>query len=149
MNTLQTPYETGLKRRLKEPDWPLRQPPDPEVMEKPKRRHFTAEYKLRILHEAEACAPGELGALLRREGLYSSNLTSWRRQRAKGELAALSAKPRGRKVKPNDARTKRIIELERKNQQLLERLKQAELIIEVQKKVAALLNEPLKNSEKF
>jgi transposase len=149
MNTVQTSYESRLDSRLKERDRPLRQPPDPEVVEKPKRRQFTAAYKLRILGEADACAPGELGALLRREGLYSSNLTSWRRQRAKGELAALSPRSRGRKAKPIDAKSRRIIELEQENQRLLERLKQAEAIIEVQKKVAALLNGPLWNSERL
>ncbi|MEM4846680.1 MAG: hypothetical protein QW794_02855, partial [Thermosphaera sp.] len=83
MKAYQTFHESGRNYRPQERDWPVVQPPNPEVVEKPKRRQFTAEYKLRILQEAEACAPGELGALLRREGLYSSNLTNWRRQRAK------------------------------------------------------------------
>jgi hypothetical protein len=79
MNRLHTSYESTVDSRLKERDRPLRQPPNPEAVEKPKRRQFTAAYKLRILGEADtltgtgACAPGELGALLRREGLYSSN----------------------------------------------------------------------------
>jgi transposase-like protein len=115
-------------------------PPDPEVVEKARRRTFSAEYKLRILREAEACtASGEIGALLRREGLYSSNLTSWRRQREQGEQGALSAKPRGRKAKAVDPLTARLAQLERENARLLKRLEQAETIIEVQKKVAALL----------
>lgn len=146
MNILQTRYEAESNRRPKERDGLVLQPPDPEVVEKPKRRRFTAEYKLRVLREADACTAGELGALLRREGLYSSNLTAWRRQRAKGELAALSPKQRGRKAKSSDAKTKRLAELEQENQRLLQRLKQAEAVIEVQKKVAALLN--LGNSER-
>ncbi len=128
----------GSLHRLEQP---LQQdpPPDPEVVEKPVRRKFSAKYKLRILREAEACAPGELASLLRREGLYFSNLRCWQRQRAQGELIALSPKQRGRKKKPIDANAKRVAELERENQRLQERLKQAEAIIEVQKKVAALL----------
>jgi transposase len=139
MKAYQTFHESGRNHRPQERDWPVVQLPNPEVVEKPKRRQFTAEYKLRILQEAEACAPGELGALLRREGLYSSNLTNWRRQRAKGELEALSVKRRG--AKPLDAKSKRIAYLEEENERLLERVKQAEAIIEVQKKVAALLSE--------
>lgn len=115
-------------------------PPDPEVTEKARRRTFSAEYRLRILREAEACtASGEIGALLRREGLYSSNLTSWRRQREQGELGALLPKPRGRRAKAVDPLTAQLAQLERENARLLKRLEQAETIIEVQKKVAALL----------
>jgi len=78
----------------------LAEAPNPEVVEKPVRRRFTAEYKRAILKEADRCSAGEIGALLRREGLYSSHLTSWRRQRDLGELEALSPKKRGRKAKP-------------------------------------------------
>lgn len=118
-------------------------PADPEVVEKAKRRTFTAEYKLRILREVDACtANGEIGALLRREGLYSSHLTDWRRQRERGELEALTPKQRGRKAKPVDPAKTRLAQLERENARLLKRLEQAEIIIEVQKKVAALLGNP-------
>lgn len=110
--------------------------PDPEVPEKALRRKFTAVYKLRILKEAEDCTePGQLGALLRREGLYSSNLTLWRRQVAKG----LVPKKRGPAAQKADPHIRRIAELERENAKLAHRLKQAELIIDVQKKVANLL----------
>ena len=113
---------------------------DPEVLEKPKRRRFSAEYKLRILQEAERCKEsGQLGALLRREGLYSSNLATWRRQFERGALSGLAAKKRGRKTKPIDPRDRRIRELERENERLSRRLVQAETIIEFQKKVSDLL----------
>lgn len=129
-------------------------PPDPEVVEKARRRTFSAEYNrfgklttgLRMLREATACtASGEIGALLRREGLYSSHLTDWRRQRERGELEALSPKQRGRKAKAVDPVNTRLAQLERENARLLKRLEQAEVIIEVQKKVAALLGSPLLN----
>jgi transposase-like protein len=110
--------------------------PDPEVPEKALRRRFTPAYKLRILEEAQQCTkPGQLGALLRREGLYSSNLTLWRRQMQEG----LVPKKRGPVAHKTDPRTRRIAELERDNEKLARKLKQAELIIEVQKKVADLL----------
>ncbi len=110
--------------------------PDPEVPEKAVRRKFTPAYKLRILREAEACTqPGQIGALLRREGLYSSNLTLWRRQVEGG----LVPKKRGPVARKTDPRARRIAELERENERLTHKLKQAELIIEVQKKVADLL----------
>jgi transposase len=112
--------------------------PDPEVPEKAMRRKFTAEYKLRILKEAEACTiPGQVGALLRREGLYSSSLTLWRRQIDEG----LVPKKRGPVAKGPDPNVRRIAELEKDNARLTHKLKKAELIIEVQKKVAALLQE--------
>jgi len=118
--------------------------PDPEVPEKAARRRFTAEYKLRILREAEGCeAPGALGALLRREGLYSSHLTTWRRQREQGALEALTPKKRGRRA-PHPL-SRRVAELERETVHLQRRLKQAETIIEVQKKVSEILGIPLKS----
>jgi len=122
-------------------------PPDPEVVEKPVRRRFTVEYKLRVLCEASACTPGvgELGALLRREGLYSSQLTCWRRQREQGELNALAPKRRGRKAVEPHPLAHRVAELERANEQLRQRLQQAEVIIDVQKKISGLLGIPLKN----
>lgn len=115
--------------------------PDPEVSAKATRRRFSAKYKMRILQEADACTPGtgELGALLRREGLYASNLYTWRRQRDEGALTGLRPKKRGRKpVTPNPLAAK-VAKLERDNARLQQRLSQAETIIAVQKKVSELL----------
>jgi transposase len=118
-------------------------PTDPEVPAKAKRRRFTTEYRLKILREADACkAPGDLGALLRREGLYSSLLSTWRRQREEGALIALRSRKRGPKPKAVDPRVK---QLEKENARLQRRLQQAEAIIEVQKKVAEILGIPLKS----
>lgn len=115
--------------------------PDPEVVPKVRRRRFTAEYKLRILREADACTkPGQIGALLRREGLYSSHLSEWSRRRDKGFLTAAGETRRGRKAKPVDPSAKRVAELERENRRLSEKLRKAEIIIDFQKKVQALLN---------
>ena len=114
--------------------------PDPEVEAHPKRRRFTREYKLRILREADRCRqPGEIGALLRREGLYSSVLTAWRAVRERGELGAKGAPSRGRPADPDRALKARNEELERENQRLRTKLEQAEAIIEVQKKLSTLL----------
>ena len=115
-----------------------------EVSEKAKRRTFTAEYKRRIVKEADACkAAGEVGALLRREGLYSSHLTTWRAARDRGELApGATAKKRGPQSTAPDPRDKRIAELERQNEKLTKRAERAEAIAEIQKKVAALLGRP-------
>lgn len=111
---------------------------DAEVAAKPKRRQFTAEYKKRILAEADAATqPGAIGALLRREGLYSSHLTTWRQERAAGIAQAFSKK-RGPKPRRN-AMADENAQLRRQNERLTEQLRKAELIIEVQKKVAALL----------
>jgi transposase-like protein len=119
--------------------------PSPEVLEKPVRRRFTVEYKLRMLAEADACSePGMLGELLRREGLYSSHLSTWRRQRDEGALAGLAPKRRGRKPKPKNPFADENEQLRRENQRLKEKLRQAELIIDVQKKVSEMLNIPLK-----
>jgi len=123
-------------------------PPDPEVAERAARRRFTAEYKRRVLQEADACAgTGELGGLLRREGLYSSHLTTWRRQREQGTLAALSPKKRGRPAVPGSPLARRVAELEREKARLEGRLKQAETIIEVQKKISEILGIPLKTAD--
>ena len=114
--------------------------PDPEVVAQAKRRRFTAEYKLRVLEEVEQCQEaGAIGALLRREGLYSSHLTSWRRQRAADQLQGLRPKKRGRKPDPQAAELAR---LQRENARLKARLEQAETIIEVQKKLCRLLDLP-------
>ena len=114
--------------------------PDPEVPVKAKRRQYSAAYKQKILAEADGCsAPGEIGALLRREGLYSSLLSRWREQRAKGSFAALEPKKRGRKARAVDPQARRIAELERENARLEKKLSQAETIISVQKKLSQLL----------
>jgi transposase-like protein len=114
-----------------------RKMPDPEVSTKAKRRSFTAEYKRRILEEADGCTRhGEIGALLRREGLYSSHLTTWRRQREMGELAGLRPKKRGRK---QDEAAAELARLRRENERLRKQLDQAELIIAAQKKLAQAL----------
>lgn len=108
---------------------------DTEVAAKAVRRRFSAVYKLRILEEAEACSSGEIGALLRREGLYSSHLTTWRRQREAGQLAGLAPKKRGPKPNPEAEELKR---LHKENERLQVRLQQAEAIIEAQKKLSQL-----------
>lgn len=121
---------------------------DVEVVAKAERRRFTAEYKRRIVREADRCTkPGEIGALLRREGLYSSLLTTWRAARDRGELAGLSAKKRGPKATPPDPREKRIAELEREVGRQRKRAERAEALVEVQKKVAALLGTPLESEK--
>ena len=119
---------------------------DPEVNAKPERRQFSAEYKRRILEEAAACTEaGQIGALLRREGLYSSNLTHWRQQRAEGSLKALSPKKRGPKPDPVAAEN---AALRRRVERLEAELKRAETIIEVQKKLSELLGLPDPSSQK-
>jgi transposase len=113
--------------------------PDPEVAPRAKRRTYTAAYKLRILQEADLCdQSGQIGALLRREGLYSSHLTTWRRQRAAGQLEALAGKKRGRKVQNAE-----VAALRQENQRLRAQVDQAELIIAAQKKLAQALEQTL------
>ena len=120
--------------------------PTTEVSEKPARRRFSAEYKLRILAEADRCTKlGQIGEVLRREGLYSSHLTNWRKQRDEGVLAGLKPKRRGRKAKRKNPLADENATLQRKNRRLEEKLRQAELIIDVQKKVSEMLNIPLKS----
>lgn len=119
--------------------------PDPEVTERPQRRRFTAEYKLRIVREADACkGDGDVGALLRREGLYSSQLASWRGQREAIAKAGMTASKRGRKAKVVDPRIK---ELERENARLRRRLQRADIIIDIQKKASELLGIPLNHPD--
>ena len=116
-------------------------PPDPELVERARRRRFTAEYKLQIVREADACSrPGEIGALLRREGLYSSLLTEWRRQRERGSLAALE-RPRGRPK--SDPREAQIAALQRRLERAERELEKARRVIEVQGNVSALLGDLL------
>jgi transposase len=120
-----------------------------EVTEKAKRRAFTAEYKRNIVKEADACkGPGEIGALLRREGLYSSHLTTWRQARDRGELAPGAAtKKRGPKAAPVDPRDKKIAEMERQIAKLTTRAERAEAIAEIQKKLAALFGRPFPSED--
>ncbi len=114
---------------------------DPELVERPLRRRFSAEYKLRILREAEACSrPGEIGALLRREGLYSGHLSKWRRQRDAGALEALG-RPRGRK--PIERRDLELSELRRRLERSEAELQKARTVIEIQGNVSALLEQML------
>lgn len=121
--------------------------PASEVVERPRRRRFSAEYKQRILREADqALASGEdgaVGALLRREGLYSSHLTSWRQQRERGELAGLAPKKRGRKAKARNPLAEENERLQRQVARLEGDLEKARIVISVQKKVAALLGNPI------
>ncbi len=117
--------------------------PDPEVPEKAKRRQFSAEYKLGILEEASACQePGQIAALLRREGLYSSHLSEWRRARREGSLKALT-KPRGPRGRGRDPVTVENEQLRKENARLRQRLEQAETILAIQKKASELLGIPL------
>ncbi len=121
---------------------------DVQVAAKPRRRTYTAEYKRRILREADACTtPGAIGALLRREGLYSSHLVVWRRARGRGELTALTPKKRGRKPTPVDPRDRKIAELERQLAQMTGRAERAEALVEAQKNLAALLGRPGANGQ--
>jgi len=120
--------------------------PDPEVLDRPRRRSFTAAYKLSILRELDACTePGQAGAVLRREGLYSSHISDWRRKREAGELLALAPGKRGRPQKPTNPLTPEVTRLERENRRLQEELRKAQLIIDVQKKLSEILNIPLPN----
>jgi transposase len=120
--------------------------PDPEVAAKATRRHFTAEYKQRILRELDLCRDeGAIGALLRREGLYSSHLTTWRRQRDQAVQAALAPHKRGPKPAWNPL-VEEMEKLRRENARLAQQLEKAEIIIDVQKKVSSLLGIPLKDS---
>ena len=120
-----------------------------EVPEKAKRRAFTVEYKRKIVKEAESCkGSGEIGALLRREGLFSSHLTTWRQARDRGELAPGAAtKKRGPKAAPVDPRDKKIAELERQIAKVTTRAERAEAIAEIQKKLAALFGRPFPSEE--
>lgn len=127
----------------------VREFPEVEVSAKAKRRQFTAKEKLEILNEADACTePGELGALLRRKGIYSSYLSSWREARDRGELEALAPKKRGPKVKPPNPLDREVDELKRALAKAEARAKRAEALVEVQKKVSELLGIQLpKNDE--
>lgn len=116
---------------------PEPQSPNPEVAERVRRRQFTAAYKVRILREADTCEPRQLGALLRREGLYSSHLTHWRQQRDQGLLAVFAPQRRGRPARA--ASEQELARLRQENERLTQRLAAAEAVIDIQKKVSALL----------
>jgi len=121
--------------------------PDPEVDSYPKRRRFTAAYKARVVEEAEGCTEaGAIGALLRREGLYSSQLSKWREQYRSGVLDALRDDKRGRKAKKHPLEDE-VARLRKENARLSGRLEKAEAIIEIPKKVAAMLGNPLTSVE--
>lgn len=114
------------------------------VRPRPTRRYFTAEYKLRVLQEIDACrAPGEIGAVLRREGLYSGHLSKWRVQRQQGALAALTERPRG--PKPPSPQEREVLELRRENARLRRQLEKANLCLEIQKKASEMLGIPLRS----
>ena len=118
--------------------------PDPEVPEQAKRRRYPVAYKLQILEEADRCTePGEMGSLLRREGLYASLLSNWRKQRETGTLSALSPQKRGRKPVPTNPLSDTVEALKKENAKLRQKLIQAETIIEIQKKISGLLGIPL------
>ena len=114
-------------------------PPDPEVPSKAVRRRFPARYKLKILRQADQCQPGEVGALLRREGLYWSNLQAWRRQREDGTLQALTPKKRGRKTRPANPLAPEVKRLQNENRRLKRRLQQAEIMLDIQKKASEMM----------
>jgi len=119
-----------------------------EVVAKAQRRRFTAEYKQRIVREADRCTTaGAIGALLRREGLYSSHLVTWRAARDRGALAGLAPKQRGPKAAAPDPREKQLVAQEREIMRLTKRAERAEALVEIQKKVAALLGVPLESEK--
>jgi len=118
-----------------------------EVVAKAERRRFSGEYKAKVLREADSCKrPGEIGALLRREGLYWSNLTTWRKQRENGELAGLKGKQRGPQRRERNPLAEKVLELERDNARLKHRAERAEGIVELQKKVSEILGIELQKS---
>lgn len=122
--------------------------PDPEVCEKATRRRFTARYKLKILNLADRCTEsGSLGALLRREGIYYSNLRTWRRQRDEGMLTGLEPKKRGRKAARRNPLQDEVERLHKENDSLIKRLRQAEIIIDVQKKTSEMLGIAMESVE--
>ena len=125
---------------------PNQSPPDVEVPAKPQRRRFTAQYKRSVLEQVDACTkPGEIGALLRREGLYSSVLANWRLARERGEFASLEPKQRGRKRKQVDPRDLRITELENQLAKETVRRERAEAIVDLQKKLTTLFGDQMRS----
>jgi len=127
--------------------WREAQRPNPEVLARAKRRTYTGEYKQQVLAEADAArGTGEIGAVLRRHGLYSSHLTKWRQERKSGILEGLAPQKRGPKSKANPL-TAENQKLRRDNERLTDRLRKAEIVIDVQKKVAMLLGIPIAETE--
>ena len=123
--------------------------PNPEVEPKAVRRRFGAQYKRSVLEQADRCTNrGDIGALLRREGLYSSHLTNWRRQREEGALGGLAPRKRGRKPDPATAERRVIAKLNKENERLRGQLKKAQTIIEVQKKLSEILEIPMSDPDK-
>ena len=129
-----------------EPDKVLSRP-NPEVPAKATRRRFSARYKLRILEQTDGCESGEVGALLRREGLYWSNLQTWRRQREHGTLQALTPRKLGRKAKPVNPLDHQLRQVEAENRKLKRKLDKFEAMLDLQKKVSQLLGISLASSE--
>lgn len=124
------------------------QAPGPEVLEHPSRKKFSAKYKLQILNEIDSTVQqGEKGAILRREGIYSSNICTWRKQRERGELEGLTPKKRGPKSIGPDPRDKQIKELERQNKRLQRKLAHANLLLDIQKKISEITGIPLAEVE--
>jgi transposase len=116
---------------------------DPEVSAKATRRQYSAAYKRKILAEADECGAGGVSALLRREGLYSSHLKTWRKQRESGEIAGLEPRKRGRKAAPRNPLAAELASLQKENLRLQKRLRKAEIIIDVQKKLCEILGLPV------
>lgn len=136
-----SPLEGAVGDRMRTAGERVASAPDPELVEGPRRRRFPAEYKLRVVREADACSkPGEIGALLRREGLYSSHLSAWRKQRDAGGLKALAKRRGPRTTDPRDAQ---IASLRRRAERAETELDKARRVIEVQGNVSALLGELL------
>lgn len=123
-------------------------PPDPEVSERPQRRTFSVADKLRILEKIERARPGDVGAILRREGLYSSNVGRWRRQRDAGQLHGLTPAKPGPKSAPANPHKSDLERLQRENARLRDQLTRAEAVIDLQKKVAQLLEIPLGSTDR-
>jgi transposase len=124
--------------------------PDPEVTERPVRRVYSAEFKRQVLREVDACSElGEIGAVLRRHGLYSSHLKTWREQRERGELSGLAAQKRGRKPAPKNPLADEVARLEREVRRLTARAERAEGLVDLQKKMAALLGEEIPSEEEL
>jgi transposase-like protein len=143
------PVAASTSPAAKTPAPPVPGAPDPEVAP-PRRRSFTAEFKRQVLAEADACTePGEIGALLRRHGLYSSHLTEWRRQRDEGALSGLAPKKRGRKAAAKNPLAAEVARLERELAKANARAKRAEGLVELQKKLAALLGEEIPSEEEL
>jgi transposase-like protein len=151
-NDMNAPFSApgeSAKARSAEADSPgAGAPPDPEVAAKPRRRQFTAAYRLRILEEADRCTTsGEIGQLLRREGLYSSHLSNWRKAQREGSLAALASKKRGARPKARNPLEPKVRQLEAENARLKAELHKAHTILDVQEKVAGLLGFDLESGK--